>query len=144
MEKCNFDRQFLSHSYLLNFSSNFRIPLAIKSSVFPTTQELSLYVKYWTPIIAHQSSITFFDTPCIQYMRIILGLLSLGKTYLIAVLVFSLVLVTPTTNRHFFTTQLLYNNYYIQLPVNVKHKQHIKLLKVWNVYMWNVSIGVTR
>ena len=31
VKKCDFDRQFLSHSYLLNFSSNFTITMAIKS-----------------------------------------------------------------------------------------------------------------
>ena len=31
VKKCDFDRQFLSHSYMLNSSSNFTIPVAIKS-----------------------------------------------------------------------------------------------------------------
>ena len=50
VEKCVFDRQFLSRSYLLNFSSNFTITVAIRSYskdlVVPARQELFLYVKY--------------------------------------------------------------------------------------------------
>ena len=50
--KNDFDRQYLSHSYLLSFSSNFTIPVTINAGdnqfnlVFLTKQELFLYVKY--------------------------------------------------------------------------------------------------
>ena len=36
-----------------------------KSLVFPTTQKLFLYVKYWTPYSTSKFDYLFFDTPCI-------------------------------------------------------------------------------
>ena len=62
MEKCDFDRQFLWHSFLLNFFSNFTVTVAIKSQ----KPGLSNYARIYFCMlnierpIAHQSSITFF------------------------------------------------------------------------------------
>ena len=61
VEKCNFDRQVLPHSYFLNFLQNLQEqrPSKAKSLVLSTTQELFRMLNIERPI-AHQSSITFF------------------------------------------------------------------------------------
>ena len=48
--------------------------------IFPTTLELSLYVKYWTPYSTSKFDYRFFDTPCIINIHTII-LYSLARAW---------------------------------------------------------------
>ena len=46
-----------------------RLQSKAKSLIFPTTQELFLYVKYWMPYSTPKFDYFFFDTPCTLIMK---------------------------------------------------------------------------
>ena len=70
VEKCDFDRQFLLHSYLLNFSSNFTITVhdnqKLKARSFQLRKNYFCMLNIECPI-ARQSSITFFFIHPVYY-----------------------------------------------------------------------------